>query len=272
MRVIRDQACENGRPDHCRSGAKVDQNCASPLPREVALEMALTEAEAQLRARDEFLAIAAHELRNPMTPIAAWIEMLLTQARRRSSHIPPEILSGLERLEYLVNAYLRRATTLLDISRIRTGNLQLTKTEVDLSSLVRETVLAMIPAAEAAGCALHLTVQDGVSGSFDRTAVEQVIENVVSNAIRYGAVQPINVAFTADGNNIWLVVSDQGIGISEVDQARIFEQFQRVIDNNTAGGFGVGLWITKQLALAMRGSISVSSEPGAGSTFTVMLP
>jgi two-component system, OmpR family, sensor kinase len=238
----------------------------------VALEMALIEAEAQLRARDEFLAIAAHELRNPMTPIAAWIELLLTQARRRSSHIPPEILSGLERLEYLVNAYLRRATTLLDVSRISTGNLQLTKTEIDLSSLVRETVSAMIPAAETAGCALRLTVQDGVSGSFDRTAVEQVIENIVSNAIRYGAGQPINIAFTADGNNAWLAVSDQGIGISEADQDRIFEQFQRVTGNNTAGGFGVGLWVTKQLVLAMRGSISVSSKPGAGSTFTVTLP
>jgi len=67
-------------------------------------------------------------------------------------------------------------------------------------------------------------------------------------------------------------VSDQGIGISEADQARIFEQFQRVVNNNTAGGFGVGLWITKQLTLAMRGSISVSSKPGAGSTFTVTLP
>ena len=234
--------------------------------------MALIEAEAQLRARDEFLAIAAHELRNPMTPIAAWVELLLTQARRRSSQLPLEILSGLERLEYLVNAYLRRATTLLDVSRISTGNLHLTKTELDLSSLVRETVLAMIPAAETAGCALHLTVQDGISGSFDRTAVEQVIENIVSNAIRYGAGQPINIAFTADRNNTWLAVSDQGIGISEADQARIFEQFQRVTGNNTAGGFGVGLWVTKQLVLAMRGSISVSSKPGAGSTFTVTLP
>src|SRR3954454_23414571 len=227
MRVIRDQACQEEQPGHCRTGAKADQNCTSPLRREVVLEMALIEAEAQLRARDEFLAIAAHELRNPMTPIAAWIELLLTQARRRSSHIPPEILRGLERLEYLVNAYLRRATTLLDVSRISTGNLQLTKTKIDLSSLVRETVSAMIPAAEAAGCALHLTVQDGVSGSFDRTAVEQVIENIVSNAIRYGAGQPINIAFTADGNNVWLAVSDQGIGISEADQVRIFEQFQR---------------------------------------------
>ena len=234
--------------------------------------MELIEAKAQLRARDEFLAIAAHELRNPMTPIGAWVELLITQAHRQSIHVPPEILRGLERLEFLVNAYLRRATTLLDVSRINTGNLQLTKAPIDLSSLVRETVSAMIPAAETAGCALHLTVQDSVSGSFDRTAVEQVIENIVSNAIRYGAGRPINIAFTADGNTVCLAVSDQGIGISKADQTRIFEQFQRVAGNNTAGGFGVGLWITKQLVLAMGGSISVASKPGAGSTFTVTLP
>jgi len=272
MRVVRDQARQEEQPGHCRPGTRADQNCHSPTPREAALETELIEAKAQLRARDEFLAIAAHELRNPMTPIAAWVELLIAQAGRRSSPIPPEILKGLERLEYLVHAYLRRATTLLDVSRISTGNLQLTPAEINLSSLVQETVSAMTPAAETAGCALHFTVQDGVSGSFDRTAVEQVIENIVSNAIRYGAGRPISIAFTGDGNSAWLVVTDQGIGISKADQVRIFEQFQRVADNNTTGGFGVGLWITKQLVLAMRGSISVSSKPGAGSTFTVTLP
>ena len=239
MRVVRDQACQEEQPGHCRPGAKADQNCHSPTPREAALEKELIEAKAQLRARDEFLAIAAHELRNPMTPIAAWVELLITQARRQSSHIPREILNGLERLEYLVNAYLRRATTLLDVSRISTGNLQLTPTEIDLSSLVQETVSAMIPAAETAGCALHFAVQDGVSGSFDRTALEQVIENIVSNAIRYGAGRPISIAFTADGNTVWLAVSDQGIGISEADQVRIFEQFQRVAGGNLLAGLGL---------------------------------
>lgn len=272
MRVVRDQVCQEEQPDHYRPGAKADPNCHSPTPREVALETELIEAKAQLRARDEFLAIAAHELRNPMTPIAAWIELLITQSRRRSSHIPAEILRGLERLEHLVSAYIRRATTLLDVSRISTGNLQLTKSEINFSSLVRETVSAMIPAAETAGCALQLAVQDGVSGTFDRIALEQVIENLVSNAIRYGAGQPINIAFTADGNTIRLAVSDRGIGISEADQTRIFDQFQRVPGSNTAGGFGVGLWVTKQLVLAMGGTISVTSKLGAGSAFTVTLP
>ena len=80
---------------------------------ETALANRLAELEAEIRARDEFLAIAAHEFRNPMTPIAAWVELLSNLSRREGSCIPPEILRGLERLQYLVDAYIRRATTLL---------------------------------------------------------------------------------------------------------------------------------------------------------------
>jgi two-component system OmpR family sensor kinase len=272
MRMVRDRIYEEDQPDRRSAAAEPDRNPHSPVSRGAALEAALIEAQAQLRAKDEFLAIAAHELRNPMTPIVAWVELLLTQARRQSSHIPPEILSGLERLEHLVETYVRRATTLLDVSRITTGNLRLTPCEIDLSSLVRDIISATIPAAQTAGCAIHLAVQENLSGRFDRTAVEQIIENIVSNAIRYGAGQPINITLTADAKFVRLAVSDRGIGISEADQARIFEQFQRVAGGNTAGGFGVGLWITKQLVLAMNGNISVSSKLGSGSTFTVMLP
>jgi len=271
MRAVSDQVYGEGQTDRQCSAAEADRNRRRPTSREAALEAGLAEAKAQLRARDEFLAIAAHELRNPMTPIAAWVELMMTQARRRPGRIPSEILRGLERLEYLIDAYIRRATTLLDVSRISTGHLQLSPGKIDLSSLVRETVSAMIPAAQTAGCAISLAVQDGVSGSFDRTAIEQVIENIVSNAIRYGAGQPINVALTANGNTVRLAVSDQGIGISDTDQARIFDQFQRA-EGNTTGGFGVGLWITRQLVLAMEGNISVTSKLGAGSTFIVALP
>jgi signal transduction histidine kinase len=271
MRAVSDQVYRAEQTDRQCSASEADRNRPRPTSREVALEAELIEAKAQLRARDEFLAVAAHELRNPMTPIAAWVELLMTQARRRPGQIPSEMLRGLERLEYLVDAYIRRATTLLDVSRISTGHLQLSPGKIDLSSLVRETMSAMIPAAQTAGCAISLAVQDEVSGSFDRTAIEQVIDNIVSNAIRYGAGQPIHVVLTANGNTVRLAVSDQGIGISDSDQARIFGQFQRV-EGNTTGGFGVGLWITRQLVLAMEGNISVTSKPGAGSTFTVALP
>jgi signal transduction histidine kinase len=111
-----------------------------------------------------------------------------------------------------------------------------------------------------------------VVGMFDRTAIEQIVENLLSNAVRYGAGQPIHVSLAGDANIARLSVRDHGIGISHADQARIFEQFQRAAGNNTDGGFGVGLWITRELVLAMEGKISVTSEIGTGSTFTVSLP
>jgi two-component system OmpR family sensor kinase len=240
--------------------------------REIALEARLAELEGEVRARDEFLAIAAHELRNPMTPIAAWVELLLTLARREPRRISLQIHRGLERLESLVEAYVRRATTLLDVSRINSQNLQLTYTELNLSSLVRDTATAMVPAAENAGCQISLSVQHNVVGSFDRTAVEQIVENILSNAVRYGAGQPIDVALSCGASTAELTIRDQGIGICEADQARIFDQFRRAKSNTTAGGFGVGLWITRQLVEAMGGEISVRSKPGLGSTFTVVLP
>jgi two-component system, OmpR family, sensor kinase len=251
---------------------KRNQNRHPGTSCQIALEARLAELEAQVRARDEFLAIAAHELRNPMTPIAAWVELLLGLARREPSRISPQMLHGLERLETLVEAYVRRATTFLDVSRINSQNLQLTFTELNLSSLVRETVTAMVPAAENAGCRVSLAIQQSVTGSLDRTAVEQIVENILSNAIRYGAGQPIAVTLSSNAGTAQLTVRDQGMGISEADQARIFDQFQRAKTDNTSGGFGVGLWITRQLVLAMGGDVTVTSELGSGSTFTVVLP
>jgi two-component system, OmpR family, sensor kinase len=239
---------------------------------ETALANRLVELEAEIRARDEFLAVAAHELRNPMTPIAAWVELLSNLSRREGSRIPLEILRGLERLEYLVDAYIRRATTLLDVARINSQNIQLSFAEVDLSSTVRNSVAAITPAAHSAGSSISLDIEENLVGALDQTMVEQIIENLLSNAVRYGAGEPIDVTLVRSVNAARLSIRDHGIGIAERDQVRIFEKFQRAASSRSDGGFGVGLWITRQLVLAMRGDISVTSELGLGSTFTVVLP
>jgi signal transduction histidine kinase len=244
----------------------------SQADRELVLRARIAELEAELRARDDFLAIAAHELRNPMTPIRGRIELLQVRARRTPEAVPKWVVQGLERLEKLVDAYIRRATILLDVSRINSDNLFLQPAELDLSALVRQIVMGVTPAAERAGSRISLEVQDGIICHCDETATEQILENLLSNAIRYGSAQPIEIVFSTDGNNAQLSVRDQGIGISQRDQARIFERFLRLDRTNTNGGFGVGLWITRQLVHAMEGEIVVSSKPGAGSTFIVTLP
>lgn len=238
--------------------------------RETALEARITELEQQLHVLDEFLAIAAHELRNPMTPISAQLELLV--ARAPESGGGSGLVKGLKRLEQLVDAYLRRATLLLEVSRIRSGSLRLQVGPVNLSSLVREVTDRMMPLADRAGCSVHLMLEEGLILRCDAMAMEQVLENLLSNAVRYGPGSPIEIALSRDGVLGRLSVRDQGIGIPESDRSRIFERFHTVRRINGAGGFGVGLWVARRLVSAMQGEIGVSSTPGAGSTFTVKLP
>jgi two-component system, OmpR family, sensor kinase len=156
----------------------------TPTVREAALAARVAELEAELRARNDFLAIAAHELRNPMTPISARLELLLAKARQTTEGAPAGLVQSLETLERLVNAYLRRATTLLDVARI-SGKLKLQTAEVDLSALVRQATANILPLAEGAGCQVRTAIDDGVTGRCDAMAVEQILENLLSNAIRY---------------------------------------------------------------------------------------
>ncbi len=243
-----------------------------PTVREAALAARVTDLEAELRARDDFLAIAAHELRNPMTPISARLELLLAKARHMSGDVPAGLVHGLELLEGLVNAYLRRATTLLEAARVSSGKLNLQTAEVDLSALIRQVTANMLPLSENAGCQVQLAIEEGVSARCDPTAVEQILENLLSNAIRFGLGRPVEVSLASDGELARLSVRDEGVGISDCDQALIFERFHRSRRAKDNGGFGVGLWVARQLARAMRGEISVSSRRGAGSAFTVRLP
>ncbi len=245
---------------------------AQSVDREAALEARIAELEDQLQARDDFLAIAAHELRNPMTPISARVELLLAKTRDKPEGVPKGIAQGLEHLEQLVEAYLRRATILLQVSRITSGNLRLQTSEVNLSALTRQVTSNTTPLAERAGCRVRLTVQEGVVARCDVMATEQILENLLSNAIRYGPGRPVEVVFASDGDVARLSVRDEGMGISKCDQAKIFERFHSLPRTAPNGGFGVGLWVARHLVEAMQGEIAVSSKLGLGSIFMVRFP
>jgi signal transduction histidine kinase len=254
------------------SSAGLTPSANGATSRETALAARVAELEDELRARDDFLAIAAHELRNPMTPISARLELLLTKAHRMPDRVSAVLLKDLEHLERLVSEYLRRATTLLDVARVSSGKFDLQTFEIDLSAVIRQVAINMEPLAECAGCRIRIAVEDGVSARCDPMAIEQILENLLSNAIRFGAGQPVEVGFVSDGGLARLSVRDRGIGISDHEQGLIFERFRRSGPVRPNGGFGVGLWITRQLVRAMQGEIDVSSKPGGGSTFIVRLP
>ena len=225
-----------------------------------------------VRARDDFIAIAAHELRNPMTPIVGVAELALIAARRAEGKCPPRVIILLERLQRLVQDYVRRATRLLDVNRLETGNLQLEPTATDLSQLVLSTVHRYQAEAGHQQCTLEHDIEADVRGHLDPLAVEQVIDNLVSNAVKFGAGKPVTVRLRSDGRAACLEVRDAGIGMSVDQQERIFGRFEQIVARHDGSGFGLGLWIASRLIAAMNGRITVSSRPGEGSTFTAILP
>jgi len=225
-----------------------------------------------VHARDEFIAIAAHELRNPMTPILGYVEHMLAVGRRPEIDCPETIVVALERLAHQITEYIKRATTLLDISRITAGKLRAELSLVDLSGMMRQAVHRHRAGAERSGCRLEPSIEGEVSGLLDELAVEQIADNLLSNAVKYGAGEPVQVSLVRDGTEARLTVRDHGIGISEEDQARIFDAFERAVTRRGHGGFGIGLWLVRQLVDTMHGEILVTSRPAQGSTFTVILP
>ncbi|HEY6146325.1 MAG TPA: ATP-binding protein, partial [Thermoanaerobaculia bacterium] len=125
--------------------------------------------------------------------------------------------------------------------------------------------------ARRAGCSIETRLEP-VEGNWDRNRLDQVITNVVGNACKFGAGQPVDVTLDADGDHARIRVRDQGIGISEEDQARLFRRFERFETRGKFGGMGLGLWITRRIVAAHGGTIAVESAPGKGATFTIELP
>jgi two-component system, OmpR family, sensor kinase len=250
-----------------RRSARRRSTAANPrdLPPEIA------ELHEAIRARDECLAVAAHELRNPMTPIGGQVELLLKAAQRDGA--PMSIIRGLERLDRMIDTYVKRTVMFLDVARLNSGNLHCQSEPLDLSQVVLDLSHALKPAARRAGCRFETAVEAEVEVRADLVAVEQILENFMINALKYGAGRPVELSLVAGAENARTTVRDQGPGIALDDQRRIFEKFERAVSNRSReGGFGIGLWISNQLASAMGGSIDISSAIGAGSAFTLNLP
>jgi signal transduction histidine kinase len=143
---------------------------------------------------------------------------------------------------------------------------------VDLSATIRYVVDQYQTAAERSGCCLKADIEEDVFGKFDQLIVEQIAENLISNAVKYGAGKPVEISLVRQGIEARLTIQDYGIGISEANQARIFEVFERAVTRCEQGGFGIGLWLVRQLVDTMHGKLHVTSRSNRGSTFTVILP
>jgi signal transduction histidine kinase len=225
-------------------------------------------AQHSLRLRDDFLSIASHELKTPLTSLGLQSESLRAQAGRAS---PEAVARKAEAIRRNVERLGRLVTALLDLSRIRSGRLDLEIEEVDLADVAREVVGRFDEEARRAGSELRLVARAPVAGRWDRLRLDQVLTNLVSNALKYGAGQPVEVVVEARGPWAVLEVRDRGIGIDPGDQGRIFERFERAVSDRNYGGFGLGLWIVRRIVEALGGHVSVESARGRGAAFRVEL-
>ncbi len=248
----------------------VDGQC-SDAGRESELYGRIAELEHALRVRDDFLSIAAHELRNPMHSLLLQVSAALQVSRRQGS---PALIQRLERIQQIVDRYLKRATLLLDVARMSSTGQKLYLEEFNLVEVVREVVDSYAAEAEFHQSSLHLTAPESLCGRWDRLGIEQIVSNLISNAIKFGAGSPIGVNLTREQDGLALLqVRDRGVGISAEDQDRIFGRFEQLRSpGERPKGAGLGLWLIRELIQGHGGEISVSSTPGAGATFTVKLP
>ena len=235
-----------------------------------ALKLACAAAEMAVHARDEFLSIASHELRTPLTTLQLRLQSLKTDlaAGRMDANVRRKLDSSLRqgsRLMSLVDG-------LFDVSRITTGRLTLQRERFDLADVAREHVEQFAEAAAIAGVALELHTDGPATGVWDRLRVGQIIQNILSNAIKYAPNAPVAVTVAAREGKATIAVRDHGQGVACGDEERIFGAFERAVSSRNYGGLGLGLYIARENAAAHGGTICVSSVPGDGATFTVELP
>jgi len=244
------------------------------------LAAALAERRQAILARDEFISIASHELKTPLTALRLRLATALRLLSAEKKESPPG-----DRLDRPTRAVVAATATtdrlgrliddLLDVSRLTAHRLELHLEEVSLPEMLADLASRLREQAAESGSTISVTVESAqlpLVGVWDRGRVEQVITNLLSNAIKYGNGGLITVEAHGEGDRVAISVRDQGIGIARADQDRIFRAFERVESPHRVGGLGLGLYIGRQIVAAHGGTLRVSSEPGRGATFVLDLP
>lgn len=227
----------------------------------------LDDLRQSVNARDEFLTIAAHELKTPLTSME-----LHMQSFKRLVLSDPKAAKKLEVLEHQARRLGQLVNDLLDVARITSNRIELQPERFDLREAVQAVIYRMTPWIERANSAVSVSSPEPLIGCWDRGRVETIFSNLLSNALKYGEGKPVEVAIRKEGGLGVLEVRDSGIGVPPQEHERIFQRFERAVPVRHYGGFGLGLWIVRQIVEAHQGTIRVRSHPGEGSVFTVELP
>jgi len=232
------------------------------------------EAQYAVQIRDDFLSIASHELRTPITPLKLQIQSILrlVQNGKLSTLSPDQIIKMVSIADIQINRLTRLTDDLLDVTRITGGKIELKKERVDISKVIRE-MIGRYRSEFYANCEVNMNLQPNLFAEVDLSRLEQVLTNLLSNAMKYGEGKPVEViTLRVDPHHIELSVTDHGQGIAPADQERIFGRFERAASSSNFGGLGLGLYIVKQIVLQHSGTVRVESELGQGASFVIGLP
>ena len=231
------------------------------------------EAQDAVRARDEFLTVASHELNTPITSL-----LLLGQTLRDTRHqmTEPMVERSLEVMAQQTRRLSVLVKELLDVTRVQAGALRIRREPLDLVWLLRDVAERFAEEGRPARRALELQLPGRLEGQWDRTCLDQIVSNLLSNAFKFGAGRPVVIVLDelepGPEGRVRLQVRDQGIGVPPDRLKDIFDPFARAVPASHYGGLGLGLYIVKSLVRALQGKVSVDSTLGSGSTFTVELP
>lgn len=229
-------------------------------------------AQEAVRARDEFMAIASHELRTPLATLKLLLQAIQGPRGQPEAALPKELEPKLDRALKQTDRLTKLIENLLEVSRITAGRLTLNLSDIDLAELVREVVGRFREEAASARCDLEVSAAEPVIGRWDRLRIEQIVTNLLSNALRYAPGKPIEIRVETTDKLAKLIVRDHGPGISREQWDRIFHRFERAEGTKAFAGLGLGLYIARQIVQAHGGRIMVEAGDGAGSKFVVELP
>jgi signal transduction histidine kinase len=249
-------------------------------------ELNATQAELQrsLRMRDDFMSLVAHELRTPLNTLYLETQMRSLQLKRGAlpASNPEQIATMIGRDERQIKAMIRLIDDMLDVSRMKSGTLSIRPGRVELIGLLERVANDLALQAQAAGASFVLAPHPPVEGWWDEFRIEQVVVNLLTNALRYGGGGPVEISVhkeeehdpmrAACGSAVRIDVRDHGKGIAPDFIDRIFEPYERGARSGEPKGLGLGLYISRQLAASHGGQLTAASTPGEGATFSLTLP
>jgi signal transduction histidine kinase len=229
-------------------------------------------AEEAVRARDEFLSVASHELRTPVAALQLQLAALRELLAPHVASLEPIIAQTAGGATRTIARLASLVEGVLDVSRISLGRLELQTETFDLAETVREVVARHGDAAGRAGCELRTEAAQAVRGTWDRARIEQVISNLLSNALKFGAGRQVDIILQRVDGEARLSFRDRGEGFDPADAQRILRRFERAVSPRNYGGLGLGLYLTGEIVREHGGRVDVAARPGDGATFTVVLP